>query len=239
MTRRATRIPAASASSPTSRAASRTRSSRTRWRSCATSNIAARSAPIRAPGDGAGILVQIPHKFFAKKAAELGITLPEPGHYAVGSVFMPRDDGMAQGRARHVRRADGARGPDAARLAPRADRQFLARRIGQADRAVPHADFHRAAEAIASENEFERRLYILRKVISQVIYNKRERRSPAITWCRCRAAPSSTRACSSPTSSASTIPTCTRKISRPRSASCTSASRPTRSRAGRSRIPTG
>src|SRR5882757_2165681 len=43
-------------------------------------------------GDGAGILVQIPHKFFAKKAADLGFTLPEPGHYAVGSVFMPRDE---------------------------------------------------------------------------------------------------------------------------------------------------
>ena len=35
-------------------------------------------------GDGAGILVQMPHKFFAKKAAELGFNLPPPGHYAVG-----------------------------------------------------------------------------------------------------------------------------------------------------------
>ena len=42
-------------------------------------------------GDGAGILVQIPHRFFARKAAALGIALPEPGHYAVGYVFMPRD----------------------------------------------------------------------------------------------------------------------------------------------------
>src|SRR5882757_11582209 len=33
-------------------------------------------------GDGAGILVQIPHKFFARKAAELGIALPAPGQYA-------------------------------------------------------------------------------------------------------------------------------------------------------------
>src|SRR5512136_2286021 len=30
-------------------------------------------------GDGAGILVQIPHKFFVKKAAELGFSLPAPG----------------------------------------------------------------------------------------------------------------------------------------------------------------
>src|ERR1700728_4874764 len=42
-------------------------------------------------GDGAGILVQIPHKFFAKKARELGFTLPEPGHYAVGVLFLPHD----------------------------------------------------------------------------------------------------------------------------------------------------
>ena len=33
-------------------------------------------------GDGAGILVQIPHTFFAKKAKELGFTLPAPGQYA-------------------------------------------------------------------------------------------------------------------------------------------------------------
>ena len=42
-------------------------------------------------GDGAGILVQTPHKFFAKKAAELGFTLPPPGHYAVGALFLPHD----------------------------------------------------------------------------------------------------------------------------------------------------
>ena len=41
-------------------------------------------------GDGAGILVQIPHKFFAKKTAELGFKLPKPGEYAVGYLFMPR-----------------------------------------------------------------------------------------------------------------------------------------------------
>src|SRR5471032_1030357 len=42
-------------------------------------------------GDGAGILVQIPHAFFARKAAEIGFKLPEPGSYAVGALFMPRE----------------------------------------------------------------------------------------------------------------------------------------------------
>ena len=42
-------------------------------------------------GDGAGILVQIPHAFFARKAAENGFTLPKPGEYAVGALFMPKE----------------------------------------------------------------------------------------------------------------------------------------------------
>ena len=42
-------------------------------------------------GDGAGILVQIPHAFFARKAAEIGFKLPQPGDYAVGALFMPRE----------------------------------------------------------------------------------------------------------------------------------------------------
>ena len=47
-------------------------------------------------GDGAGILVQIPHKFFAKKADRLGFALPNPGEYAVGALFMPRDPDWRQ-----------------------------------------------------------------------------------------------------------------------------------------------
>src|SRR5262245_22674421 len=42
-------------------------------------------------GDGAGILVQIPHAFFSRKAAEIGFQLPEPGHYAIGALFMPKE----------------------------------------------------------------------------------------------------------------------------------------------------
>src|SRR5437763_9871735 len=47
-------------------------------------------------GDGAGILVQIPHKFFAKKADKLGFALPKPGEYAVGQLFLPRDPDWRQ-----------------------------------------------------------------------------------------------------------------------------------------------
>ncbi len=47
-------------------------------------------------GDGCGMLVQIPHRFFREEAAKLGFALPEPGHYAVGQFFLPRDPDVAQ-----------------------------------------------------------------------------------------------------------------------------------------------
>jgi len=40
-------------------------------------------------GDGAGILIQIPDKFFRKECAKLGFTLPPVGEYGVGMVFLP------------------------------------------------------------------------------------------------------------------------------------------------------
>ncbi|MFP5205825.1 MAG: glutamate synthase central domain-containing protein, partial [Acidobacteriota bacterium] len=40
-------------------------------------------------GDGAGILIQIPHAFFARECADLGIQLPEPGSYGVAMCFLP------------------------------------------------------------------------------------------------------------------------------------------------------
>ena len=40
-------------------------------------------------GDGAGVLIQIPHDFFVRECATLGMVLPEPGSYAVGMVFLP------------------------------------------------------------------------------------------------------------------------------------------------------
>ncbi|MBX2815805.1 MAG: glutamate synthase large subunit [Saprospiraceae bacterium] len=42
-------------------------------------------------GDGAGILIQTPHDFLAKKCLALGFQLPEFGQYGVGMVFFPNN----------------------------------------------------------------------------------------------------------------------------------------------------
>lgn len=43
-------------------------------------------------GDGAGVLIQIPHDFFKKITKELSIKLPEVGNYGSGLIFLPVDD---------------------------------------------------------------------------------------------------------------------------------------------------
>ncbi len=41
--------------------------------------------------DGAGILIQIPDRFYREEMAKLGVKLPPAGQYGVGMVFLPRD----------------------------------------------------------------------------------------------------------------------------------------------------
>jgi len=47
-------------------------------------------------GDGAGIMMQMPHAFLLKVAEEAGIALPEKGAYGAGLVFLPREENRQQ-----------------------------------------------------------------------------------------------------------------------------------------------
>ncbi len=51
-------------------------------------------------GDGAGILVQIPHAFFARKTAELGFTLPQARRLRRRRAVHAAREGLAQGHRR-------------------------------------------------------------------------------------------------------------------------------------------
>ena len=46
----------------------------------------------RNTGDGAGILFQIPHRFFHKEAQRYGTLLPREGNYGVAMLFLPQDN---------------------------------------------------------------------------------------------------------------------------------------------------
>ena len=61
-------------------------------------------------GDGAGILIQIPDGLFRAEAGTLGFTLPAPGDYAVGMMFLPQDAGarrVCEKTLEHFARAEG------------------------------------------------------------------------------------------------------------------------------------
>ncbi len=45
-------------------------------------------------GDGAGILIKIPHNFLREECQSIDISLPKPGEYGLGMVFFPSDQKM-------------------------------------------------------------------------------------------------------------------------------------------------
>ena len=120
-------------------------------------------------GDGAGLLFQLPHAFFKRQCRLGGISLPEAGDYAVGMVFLPR-------KAEHRRWCERA----IEKTVWEEDQVFL----GWRD--VP-VDFTQAGElatqvsplirqffigrgALAADQEqFERKLYVIRKVIENAV----------------------------------------------------------------------
>src|SRR5436190_8983293 len=127
-------------------------------------------------GDGAGILVQIPHKFFARKAERIGFRLPKPGEYAVGALFMPRDPDWRQVIRDIYSQMIRREGMTLLgwRMVP-TDNSTLGESVKPTE-PVHMQVFIGRGKKTASEEEFERRLYILRKSISNAIYTRKERR---------------------------------------------------------------
>src|SRR5215475_3219175 len=126
-------------------------------------------------GDGAGILVQIPHKFFARKLSELGFTLPKPGEYAVGALFMPHDEAWRQ-EIKQVYAEECAN--EGFKLIGWRDVPTDNSTLGESVKPTEpvHMQVFIALNGKKlSEDEFERRLYILRKAISGKLYGRRAR----------------------------------------------------------------
>ncbi len=121
-------------------------------------------------GDGCGILVQIPHRFFAEECAQLGFKLPEPGQYAIGQFFMPRD---AETRAKARAIVEASVKAEGLTLLGWRDLPIDSSDLGDAVRAVEphHAQlFIGRGPSVTDEADFERRLYLARKTSSNEIY---------------------------------------------------------------------
>jgi glutamate synthase (NADPH) large chain len=126
-------------------------------------------------GDGAGILVQIPHKFFARQAATLGFSLPPPGEYAVGVLFLPHD---AAWRGEIMETYESVAAQEGMKVLGWRDVPTDNSTLGESVK--PTEPVHKQVfiarnPKVKTEDEFERRLYILRKTISGIMYGRRPR----------------------------------------------------------------
>jgi glutamate synthase domain-containing protein 2/glutamate synthase domain-containing protein 1/glutamate synthase domain-containing protein 3 len=119
-------------------------------------------------GDGAGILIQIPHAFFARECAKLGFSLPAAGEYGVGMVFLPVDPHekiLCEGILERIARENGVG------LIGWRDTPINGNTIGRVARNTqPYIEqiFLRRAPDM-DQDAFERKLYVVRKLVEAAV----------------------------------------------------------------------
>ena len=114
-------------------------------------------------GDGAGILLQVPHAFLLEEVKKLGIVLPEPGKYGVGMVCLPQDV-SARRKCEELLEAAVARTGQT--LLGWRDVPTDNSEIGNSAKAVEpvfRQIFVGCAPSVKTREELERKLYLIRR----------------------------------------------------------------------------
>jgi glutamate synthase domain-containing protein 1 len=124
-------------------------------------------------GDGAGLLIQIPDAFFRREAKKLGFTLPPVGEYAVGMVFMPvefHERLVTEGLIERIVREEGLT------ILGWRDTPIDDNAIGRIARASrPYIQqFFISREPGTTQDQFERKLYIVRKRAESEVLKEEE-----------------------------------------------------------------
>ncbi len=121
-------------------------------------------------GDGAGMLVQIPHAFLWRACRSLGISLPEIGTYGVGMMFLPPNDDRRLDAERRIERVVAERG---CRVLGWRDVPVDDRYVGVSARATRPAIRQLFVSPLGvnldvdDASAFERALYVIRKCIER------------------------------------------------------------------------
>ena len=120
-------------------------------------------------GDGAGILIQVPHDFFVTEAARLGFQLPAVGQYGVGQVFLPKNPTEREAIKNELAKIIAAEGQTLLgwREVP-VNNSSLGKTAVEAEPFMAQVFVGRNA-ALKDEAAFERKLYVIRKVAEQTI----------------------------------------------------------------------
>ncbi|NHZ72282.1 MAG: glutamate synthase large subunit, partial [Aquificales bacterium] len=124
-------------------------------------------------GDGAGILFQLPHKFFQKTTAQQGIDLPEPGQYGVGMMFFPLEKEDRLNCEQKFEAVVAAEGQTVLgwRTVPTSNATLGI--MARTSEPVVRQVFIGRNPSIKTDMDFERKLYVIRKQAEQKIrYNE-------------------------------------------------------------------
>lgn len=114
-------------------------------------------------GDGAGILLQIPHAFFALQLSAQNIALPPPGHYGVAMMFLPKDEAE---RNEYQAILEEVVAEEGQRVIAWRDVPVRSQHIGPLARSVEPVIrqlFVGRGENCSDEDSFERKLYLIRR----------------------------------------------------------------------------
>ncbi|QYJ16574.1 Ferredoxin-dependent glutamate synthase 1 [Rubrobacter xylanophilus DSM 9941] len=115
-------------------------------------------------GDGAGILLQLPDAFFRREAERLGIELPPPGHYAVGTLFESEEGLGAERMLEDIAAGEGQR------VLGFRDVPVDPERCGRlARRVMPRIRQFFVGRDAPDEMAFERKLYVIRRRLHKAV----------------------------------------------------------------------
>lgn len=120
-------------------------------------------------GDGAGVLIQIPHEFYVEECGRLGFELPEQGKYGVGMVFFPRDRKVVESCRKILIKA-----------IQELQLELIGFRVVPVDHSVPGPGaseveptieqvFVRPTDEACTADVFERKLFVLRNYASHSV----------------------------------------------------------------------
>ena len=114
-------------------------------------------------GDGAGVLMQMPHLVLKDAARQAHIQLPEPGQYGCGLIFMPRNPTQRRKMEQAFARAVQSEGQVylGARTVP-TDNSMLGETARSSEPFIRQVFIARGPDTV-DEAEFERKLYVIRK----------------------------------------------------------------------------
>ena len=120
-------------------------------------------------GDGAGLLLQVPHRFFSQVCPELGISLPSFQDYGVGMVFLPPDTAAGKECERLFERTIREEGqqPLGWRTVP-VDNTLLGATARRGQPLIRQVFIGRSQD-LEDELAFERKLYVIRKRVERAV----------------------------------------------------------------------